>query len=310
MGKGNRGLRRVVGAAVIVAAIGACSETPGERPVASALDDDAITVASFDFDESVLLAEIYGRALEGAGYQVEQATAIGPRELVQPSLQRGLVELVPEYLGTAVEFLNLNAGEATADADATKALLDDALRDRSVVALDPAPAQDANGIAVAAEMAAEHDLRTIEDLVPIAGDLRLGGPAECPERPLCLPGLERVYGLEFAEFIPLDASGPVTASALATGQVDVAVLFTTSGYLATGQFMLLEDNRGLQPAENVVPVLREEVLRGAGEEVRILLDEVSSALTTDELAELNRRVTLRGGRPGKVADEWLGANVR
>jgi osmoprotectant transport system substrate-binding protein len=293
----------------VVAALGACTEIPGERPVASALGDDANTAASFDFDESVILAEIYGRALEAAGHPVERAGAVGPRELVQPALQRGLVELVPEYLGTALEFLNLNAGEATADADVTKGLLDQALRERGLVALDPAPAQDANGLAVTAEMARRENLRTIEDLVPIAGDLLLGGPAECPDRPLCLPGLERVYGLEFEEFVPLDASGPVTASALANGEVDVAVLFTTSGYLATEEFVLLEDNRGLQPAENVVPVLREEVLRDFGEEVRAVLDEVSAALTTEGLATLNRQVTEEGRPPARVAEKWLEINV-
>lgn len=289
-------------AGMLVALAAGCRAPETPTPT-SALGDDTITVASFDFDESAILAEVYGQALEQGGYRVERAIPTGPRELVQPALQRGLVEFVPEYLGTALEFLA--GGQASADVERTHARLTRELADRGVAVLEPAPAQDSNGIAVTPAKAEELDLRTIEDLIPHAGELVLGGPPECSDRPLCLPGLERVYGLEFGSFEPLDASGPVTAAALSTGEVDVAVMFTTSGHLAGGRFVLLEDVRGLQPAENVVPVLHDATRRDVGPEVADLIDSVSALLTTEDLVELNRLVSLEGLEPAAAARDWL-----
>ena len=168
---------------------------PGVPPATSTLNDDAITVASFEFPESMVLGEIYAQALEAAGFNVKRQLGIGPRELVEPSLERGLVELVPEYAGSALEFLASGEGLATSDEELTHARLVKAFAGRGVDVLTPAPAQNRNGFAVTRATAERHGLEAISDLAAIDEDLAFGGPPECPERPFCAIGLVETYGL-------------------------------------------------------------------------------------------------------------------
>ena len=298
--------RVLPGLAVVLAAAlltGACARDVREATT-TALDDDAITIASFNFPESVLLGEIYAQALEGEGFAVKRQLALGARELVEPSLQRGLVEFVPEYSGSALEFLTGGEGLATSDEDRTHDLLRREFAERGVVVLAPAPAQDQNGFAVSRETADRYGLRSISQLLPEAPDLAFGGPPECPERPLCLGGLEDVYGLEFGTFTPLDAGGPVSVTALRSGTVDVALFFTTAAAIEENDFVLLYDDLGLQPAENVTPVVREEVVEAHGDGFVRLVDSVSASLTTGDLRDLNARVA-EGESPDEVAAAWL-----
>lgn len=281
----------------------ACS--PDVPQTTSTLNDDAITVASFEFPESVVLGEIYAQALEAQGFNVERQLGIGSRELVEPSLERGLVELVPEYAGSALEFLASGENIATSDEELTHVRLVDAFAERGVDVLTPAPAQNQNGFAVAHETAERHGLEAISDLTAIDEDLAFGGPPECPERPLCLDGLESTYGLEFDRFVTLDAGGPLTVSALRAGTVDVALLFTTDAAIQENDFVLLEDDRGLQPAENVTPVVRDEVIERHGDRLVGVVDSVSRLITTAELRVLNAHVTLEGASPERVAAAWL-----
>lgn len=278
---------------------------PGVPPATSTLNDDAITVASFEFPESMVLGEIYAQALEAAGFNVKRQLGIGPRELVEPSLERGLVELVPEYAGSALEFLASGEGLATSDEELTHARLVEAFAGRGVDVLTPAPAQNRNGFAVTRATAERHGLEAISDLAAIDEDLAFGGPPECPERPLCLKGLESTYGLEFDQFVTLDAGGPLTVSALRAGTVDVALLFTTDAAIDENDFVLLEDDRGLQPAENVTPVVRVEVIEGHGDRFVGVVDAVSRLITTAELRALNASVALEGASPARVAAVWL-----
>ena len=271
----------------------------------TALDDEAITIASFNFPESVLVGEIYAQALEGEGFAVKRQLGLGARELVEPSLERGLVEFVPEYSGSALEFLTGGEGLATSDERLTHERLKQVFAERGVVVLAPAPAQDQNGFAVSRATADRYALRTISQLAPEAHELAFGGPPECPERPLCLGGLEDVYGLEFGRFQTLDAGGPVSVTALRSGTVDVALLFTTDAAIDQYDFVLLYDDLGLQPAENVTPVVREEVVEAHGDAFVRLVDSVSALLTTGDLRELNARVAA-GQTPSEVAAAWLG----
>lgn len=277
---------------------------PPERVDTVALDDDVVTVASFDFPESRLLAEIYGQALEAAGFDVDLHLGAGPRELVQPALARGLVEFVPEYAGTAVEFLG-EGPRPTSDPATTYAALQRLLRDEPVVALAPAPAQDTNAVVVTARLADDLGLATISDLRDVAGDLVFGGPPECPGRPFCLGGLQSSYGLRFEDFMPLDVGGPLTHQALADGHIDVALLLSTDPLLAAGgDLVVLADDRSLQPAENVTPLVRAEVVARGGDELVAAADAVSARLTTEGLLALNAAV--RAGRPvARVAAGWL-----
>jgi osmoprotectant transport system substrate-binding protein len=295
--------KRAVGIVSIVLSIAACG--PDVPQTTSTLNDDAITVASFEFPESVVLGEIYAQALEAEGFNVKRQLGIGSRELVEPSLERGLVELVPEYAGSALEFLAGGESLATSDEELTHARLVDAFAERGVDVLTAAPAQNQNGFAVAHKTAERHDLEAISDLTAIDEDLAFGGPPECPERPLCLAGLKSTYGLGFDRFVTLDAGGPLTVSALRAGTVDVALLFTTDAAIQENDFVLLEDDRGLQPAENVTPVVRDEVIERHGDRFVGVVDAVSRLITTAELRVLNANLTLEGASPERVAAAWL-----
>jgi osmoprotectant transport system substrate-binding protein len=277
----------------------ACGGEPSGGP--SPLDNGTITVGSFNFAESELLAETYAQALEGHGYEVDRQLDLGSRELVMPALERGLIELVPEYAGSALAFLG---GTPSADSATTHAALRRELSKRHIRAFDASPAEDQNGFAVTATTAVHLGVRTISDLRPFADRMTLGGPTECPERPLCLRGLERVYGLRFAQFLPVDSGGPLTLEALRRGTIDVALMFTTDGSIRRERLVLLVDDRRLQPAENVTPLVRAEVLTRFGPGVREVLDAVSAALTTRSLRALNAVVD--NGTPMEQAvRSWL-----
>jgi osmoprotectant transport system substrate-binding protein len=286
----------------LLVAVPACSGEENDRATASALGDDAITIASFDFAESEVLAEIYSQALESEGLQVRRALRLGPRELVMPALAAGLVELVPEYAGTALQFASAGETAPSGAAQRTHDALRRALEDRPIVALAAAPAQDANAVVVTPETAQRYHLEAISDLADVAPTLSFGGPPECPTRPLCLLGLSEVYGLEFGTFVGLDVGGPVTRQALERGDIDVALLFTTDP--SVDDLVVLRDDRGLQPAENVVPMVRREVVDRWGQPLVATVDAVSAALTTEALRSLNAE--MGGGRPAsEVAAAWL-----
>ncbi len=286
--------------------VAACSPAAAPRGAPDALHDDGITVASFDFPESRLLAEVYGAALARARYDVSFARNLGPRELVDPALARGLVELVPEYAGTALEFLSLGEVHPSADVATTHEALTRTLDGGNMVALDPAPAQTANAIVVTRETATTNRLRTISDLAPVASGFTFGGPSECPNRPFCLEGLRDTYGLEFSSFLPLDTGGPLTVGALEQSAVDVGLLFTTDPRIATSDLVELVDDRALQPAENVTPFVHRDTLRRFGPELAAVIDAVSARLTTAELRALNGRVA-DGEPPAEVARDWVAA---
>jgi osmoprotectant transport system substrate-binding protein len=279
----------------------ACGSPPA--PQTTAIDDDAITVASFNFAESVLLAELYGQALRSAGFRVELALDLGARELVQPALQNGLVELVPEYAGSALEFVAGN-GSASADELATHRALARAMASRGLTVLAASPAQDRNGIVVTSETATRFDLHTISDLKPVAPQMAFGGPPECRERPLCLGGLVSVYGLRFESFVPLDEGGALTVAALQAGQVQAALLFTSDAQIDAHGFVLLDDDRHLQPAENVTPIIRTDALARFGPRLTEVVNAVSAALTTEDLRRMNSDVAA-GEASAAVAAGWL-----
>lgn len=291
---------------VLAVAIASSACEPGTTPAPDAGRDDAVTIASFNFPESILLAEIYAQALEGADVRVERETALGTRELVMPALLQGLVELVPEYAGSALLFF-AGPGSASADDAANQRALASRLGAFGVTALDPAPAEDQNGFAVTVATAQRYGLHTLSDLAAVADELVFGGPPECTQRPACLPGLASRYGIRFGDVLStLDVGGPRTVAALAEGTVDVALLFTSDGSIELNDFVMLDDDRALQPAENVTPVVRREAL----ERFPMLADivnAVSALLTTDTLRSMNAKVA-RGDDARTIASTWLSRN--
>jgi osmoprotectant transport system substrate-binding protein len=267
-----------------------------------------ITVGSFDFPESVLLAQIYGQALAADRFPVRILPDLGPREVVDPALADGLIQLVPEYAGSALEFFSLGKLSATSDAAAANKALAGSVAGHGLVAAHPAPAQDNNAIVVTAATAARYQLRSIADLSKVAPRLVFGGPPECPGRPYCLQGLKRVYGLHFKAFTPLDAGGPLTLQALQAGYIGAALLFTTDPGIPARHLVVLADDRGLQPAENITPLVRRSTIERYGPRLLAVLNRVSALLGTGTLRALDARVELAGQNPRLVAGSWLRAH--
>ncbi len=168
-------------------------------------DDEAITIASFNFDESELSPRSTPRRSRGLGSRCVASHRSGRARLVIPAMERGLIEIVPEYAGSAVAFLG---GEPSADQGRTHDELAELFRARDIDVLDAAPAKDHNAVVVSAEVADSLSLRRISDLTNYAGGMTLGGPPECPDRDLCLPGLEDTYHLRFDSFLRLDGGSP------------------------------------------------------------------------------------------------------
>ena len=296
----------------LAAACCACTSASGSGPAGRAGETGrrgaVITVGSFDFPESVLLADLYAGALAAQGFPARVLPDLGPRELVDPALMSGLVQVVPEYSGSALEFISVGRLSATSDAAATSTALAEQAAGRGLVAGRPSAAQDGNVIVVTAATAARYRLRSIENLATEAPRLVFGGPPECPERAYCLRGLRQVYGLRFRAFVPLDAGGPLTLQALQAGDISVALLFSTDPAITADHLVVLADDRGLQPAESVVPLVRRDVVARYGPRLLAVLNTVSARLTTGSLRALDARVPLRGEDPRLVAASWLRAH--
>ena len=261
--------------------------------------DAGVRIASFDFAESELLAELYAALLEDAGVSVVRLGPIGPREVLAPALESGVVDIVPEYVGTASGYF----GAVPASIDALR----DAVAPRGLTVLSPASAENVNVVVVTRETAEAGGYLLVSDLADAASTSVFGGPVECPERPLCLLGLRETYGLEFAEFVP-QRSLADTAEALRRGEIDVGLMFSTAAELSPDEFVSLRDDRMLQPPENVVPIVRSAALDQWGSAVPDALEQLSLRLTTAQLRLLNRAVA--DGRPATaVAADWLPAVV-
>jgi osmoprotectant transport system substrate-binding protein len=261
----------------------------------------SIVVGSANFPENELLADIYAGALEAKGVKVTTKLNIASRETYVPALKNGEINLIPEYTGNFAKYLDKDAvvtDEATAIESLTKALPD------NLVALKPSKAQDKDSVVVTKDTATKYSLTSIEDLKPVAGEIVLGGPPEWKTRPDGVPGLERVYGLTFKEFKPLDAAGSLTVQALKNGQVQAANLFTTDPNIKANDFVVLEDPKSLFGAQNVVPVMSKDK---ATPEVTAALDAVSAKLDTDTLATLVTKVVIDKKDASAVAKEWLKA---
>ena len=290
--------------AVLALALAACSGDDGDDTAAPA-DGPTITVSSFNFTESTILAEMYAQALEDAGYPVDRQLNLGSREVIFPELTAGEIDLLPEYVGSA---LTVGFGEeATADLDESLAALRDAFEAEGVQVLEPAPGEDKNVYVVTGAFAEENDLTTISDLGDL-GEITLAGPPECESRETCYLGLtEGPYMLDNLAFEGI-AEGAVRISALENGEVEVATLFSTQPVIAERGFVPLEDDQGLTAVENIVPVVSDEVVEAYGDDMAAVIDEVTALVTTEALIDLNGRVELDAQDPADVAADFLSEN--
>ncbi|TQC45998.1 glycine/betaine ABC transporter substrate-binding protein [Rhodococcus sp. WS4] len=273
----------------------------GKDPLAAdggGSSDGAIVVGSADFPESQLIATIYAEALRANGIDVTEKLNIGSREVYVPAIRDGSIDLLPEYSGALLQYLD-SATTATASDEVTEEIK--AKLPAGLIALEPSPAEDKDVLAVRQETADKYSLETIEDLVPHADELTLGGPPEWKTRENGVAGLKDRYGLTFKEFLALDAGGPLTLNALLSGQIEVADVFSTDPAMRSENLVALEDTKHLFLAENITPIINENK---AGDDVRAVLADVSAALTTDDLTEMNKRVADLDDM-GDIAREWL-----
>ena len=316
-----------LGAATLALLVSACSSGEGSgSPAASGPDastgagggDKSIVIGSAGFYEAQLMAEIYAQALEANGYTVERKLGIGPRDTTQPAIESGEIDLEPEYIGSLLTFLD---GTASGDPEETFGLLQTALEDVGLTALDFAPAQDQNAFVVRSETAEDEGLETISDLAAVA-DLVWGLPPECETNALCAgippeddPDGERVGGLseyginiEDLEVEPYAACDAPVAQALNDGVVDVAELCSTQPDIERFGFVVLTDDLETQPAENIAPIVRTEWLDAAPGDFAEILNAVSAAMDTETLTSLGVRVAVDQEDVADVAASWLEDN--
>jgi osmoprotectant transport system substrate-binding protein len=260
-----------------------------------------VIVGSTNFSEQLILAEMYAAVLKKAGVKVDTRLNLGAREVVFPALEKGDIDLLPEYNGAVLSFLDPKATQTTSQEVNTA--LTPLLDAKGLVALEQSPAEDKDGWAVTKETAAKYGLAKISDLKGKAHLLVVGGPPELKTRPAGLPGLKKVYGIEdFKEFKALDAGGPLTTSALNKGDIDVGRVFTTQGAIAQYGWVVLQEDKPLEPAQNIVPIGRKDAMT---DQVKQALDTISAKITTEELIKLNKLVDVDKQDPEKVANDWL-----
>ncbi len=301
---------RSVGAAVtglaLALSLAACGAD--EDPLAEetgGASSSAVTVGSANFAESELLAEIYSQALEAKGVEVKRSFNIGARELYLKALQDGSIDLLPEYNGALLAALSSGgAPEGVSKPEDVLAALKKVLPSGTEV-LEQSSAEDKDTLTVTAATAAKHNLKTIEDLKPVAGQLTIGAGPEWGERYQGLKGLKELYGLEFKEFKPLDAGGPLTVNALKDGDIDVANIFSTDSSIATNKFVVLEDPKNLYLAENILPLIRTEANNAT---VTGALNAVSAKLTTENLTAYLAKVQVDKQDTATVAKAFLTEN--
>jgi len=289
--------------ALTVAACGADSD-----PLAADSGDSssaAVTVGSANFAESELLAEIYAQALEAKGVTVKRSFNIGARELYLKALQDGSIDLLPEYNGALLSALSTGgAPEGVSSPTDVYAALQKVLPADTVV-LEQAAAEDKDTLSVTQATATKYKLTSIEDLKPVAGQLKVGAGPEWAERFQGLKGLKEVYGVEFKEFKPLDAGGPLTLNALLKGQIDVGNIFSTDSAITTNKLVVLTDPKNLYLAENIVPLLRSKANTPT---VSGALNAVSAKLTTENLAASLAQVQVDKKDTASVAKAFLTDN--
>lgn len=303
----------VLGAALLALVMSACAPGENGSPAASATATagaplPAITIGSAKFWESAVVAEIYAQSLEKAGFTVTRKLELGARDVTQPALLSGELNLMPEYIGgyLAVSY----GGTPTSDVNDSLEMLRTAIAADGLVALDPTPGTDADGFAVRSETAEDLGLTTMTDLAGVADQLKWGVAPECATNPNCGIGLKKIYGIDLSKLDvqTLGACSPAIAEALNASNIDVAQVCTTQPEIAAFNLVLLTDDKGMAPAQNIVPIVRKDLMDQAGDLITATLNPISALLTTAELTQLGSAVVIDGGSYADVARQWLTDN--
>ncbi|MEV7658760.1 ABC transporter substrate-binding protein [Streptomyces anulatus] len=315
MSRTSRIAGAVVGMVALAGSLAACGgdsleqEKGGSGSSAGDGKKGSLVVGSASFTESKVLAELYAQILGDAGYSTS-ITTVKNRELYEPSLEKGEIDVVPEYAATIAEFLNAKvngakeaqaAPVASGDAAATVAALEKLAGPLGLKVLPAGKAVDQNAFAVSKEFAEKNNLTTLSDLGKSKIKVKIAAGDECEVRPFCAPGLKKTYGIDVTGIDPKGVGTPQSKQAVRDGKVQL-VLTTTTDAVLDG-LVFLEDDKKLQNADNVLPVLN--AADAGAPEIAEALGKITSALTTEDLAELNRKVDAERAKPADVAKEYL-----
>jgi len=282
--------------ALAALAIAACGGSTGTTSKGS------LTVGGFNFPESDILAQIYGQTLAHDGYDIKYKAELGTRAVVVPALQSGQIDLYPGYAASELEYLNKGKGEATPDAAATTDKLNTYLKDIGAQALTASAAFDGNAYAVTKATADKYNLKKLSDVTAVANQLTFGAGPECKTYKFCLPGLQSVYGLNFKKTLVLDTDGPATRAAFKNNTIQIGLVFSTDADLQQLGLVVLEDDKHMIAADNVVPVVR---TKAATADVKSILNKISAGMTTNDLLILNGKVALQHQDADAVAKAYL-----
>ncbi|MFE2749099.1 ABC transporter substrate-binding protein [Streptomyces scopuliridis] len=271
-------------------------------------DSKHLTIGSAGFTESDLLAQMYALLLNRAGYHT-RILSVTNREIYEPALESGQIDVVPEYAATFADWLNAKAHGPDAkpvgspDLGATMKALRSLATPRGLTVLDPGRAVDQNAFAVAASYARKHRLRTLSDLGGSRLPVRLAAGDECVRRPYCEPGLKKTYGIDITSIDPKGVGTTPAKRAVQNGQDQMVLTTTTDATLDQFGLVLLADDRHLQNADYIVPVVNRA--RAGGKGVTTALDKLNTVLTTKDLASLNQQVDSWRRLPEDVARTYL-----
>lgn len=266
----------------------------------SASSADKIKVASKDFTENEIVAEVYALALEDAGFEVERVFDVGS-SVIHTSLVSNEIDLYPEYTGTGL--ISILGKDPITDPqevyDTVKKEYEDQFK---VTWLDYSEANDGQGIVIRTAAADEYGIKTLSDLQQHASELRFASQGEFDKRSDGIPAMEATYGpFNWKSSKVYDNS--LKYEILADDEADVAPAYTTEGRLTEEQFTLLEDDKQVWPPYNLAPVVRDEVLE-AHPEIADVLNKVSATFTTENITQLNARVDIDGEEYTDAAKEY------
>jgi osmoprotectant transport system substrate-binding protein len=288
---------------------GSAADTSSEQPASQIQKNDKnastkVTIGSKNFTEQKVLGEIYAQSLTAAGYSVSKELNLGDEKTALKALEGGDISAYPEYTGTALlSFFGYTADKLPSDEGEAFDLAKEGFAKKKLTALPPTPFVSSNEVAVTKETADKDSLQKISDLKPVASKLTLYGSPECRQRLDCLLGLEKVYGLKFKKFVPVDIA--LRHEVLKKGQADVSIVFTTDPQNKREGFVLLEDDKGMFPPYNSTLVVRNDVLDKAGPDFAKTVELVNKDLTDEVMQELNARVDIDKSTPEQVAGEYL-----
>lgn len=266
----------------------------------------SLTIGSKNFPEQEILGEIYAQALTAAGYEVKSALDLGSETVALKAVQTNQISGYPEYASTALtSFFGLEPEEVPADANEAWEKANEEFEKEGLTAFEPTPFASANAVGTLKTTAEKYGLKTISDLEGVSEKLSLYGSPECRQRIDCLAGLEKLYGLKFKSFTPVDIS--LRYKVLENHQADLSILFTTDPQLAAEKekFVILEDDKHVFPAGNVIFVTKKATAEKAGPDYEKTIVEVQEGLTLPVMQELDARVELEKQTPKEAAAAYL-----